>query len=72
MFLTLFVILAVAVLYWIPVRRWMARWGTTPSDLTRFMAGIARHVDCVKEIPVGKKLTNGGQISRQPLRSRAA
>ena len=38
MFRTLFVILAV-VLYWFPVRRWMARWGTTPSDLTRVMAG---------------------------------
>ena len=36
---TLFVILALAVLYWFPVRRWMARWGTTPSDLTRAMAG---------------------------------
>ena len=36
---TLFVILAVAVLYWFPVRRWMARWGTTPSDLRRVMAG---------------------------------
>ena len=45
MFPTLFVILAVAVLYWIPVRRWMARWGTTPSDLTRVMAGDSLIVD---------------------------
>jgi hypothetical protein len=36
---TLFVILALAVLYWFPVRRWMGRWGTTPSDLIRVMAG---------------------------------
>jgi hypothetical protein len=36
---TLFVILALAALYWFPVRSWMARWGTTPSDLIRVMAG---------------------------------
>jgi hypothetical protein len=38
---TLFVTLAFAVLYWFPTRRWMNRWGTTPSDLTRVMAGDA-------------------------------
>ena len=36
---TLLVILALAALYWFPVRRWMNRWGATPSDLTRAMAG---------------------------------
>jgi len=36
---TLLVILALAVLYWFPIRRWMNRWGTSPSDLTRVMAG---------------------------------
>ena len=36
---TLLVILALAALYWFPVRRWMNRWGATPSDLTREMAG---------------------------------
>jgi len=45
MFPTLFVILALAVLYWFPVRRWMARWGTAPSDLTRVMAGDGLIVD---------------------------
>ena len=35
----LIVALTLVVLYWFPVRRWMARWGTTPSDLTRVMAG---------------------------------
>ena len=45
MFPTLFVILALALLYWFPVRRWMARWGTTPSDLTRIMAGDSLIVD---------------------------
>ena len=45
MFPTLFVILALAVMYWFPVRRWMARWGTTPSDLTRVMAGDGLIVD---------------------------
>src|SRR5687767_13936310 len=45
MFPTLFVILALAVLYWFPVRRWMARWGTTPPDLTRIMAGDSLIVD---------------------------
>jgi pimeloyl-ACP methyl ester carboxylesterase len=38
--LTVLVMLTtVAVLYWFPMRRWMSRWGTTPSDLTRVMAG---------------------------------
>ena len=41
MLLLLFVILAFSVVYWFPVRRWMSRWGTTPSDLTRVMAGDA-------------------------------
>ena len=45
MFPTLFVIFALALLYWFPVRRWMARWGTTPSDLTRVMAGDSLIVD---------------------------
>ena len=36
---TLLVIFPLAVLYWLPVRRWMSRWGTTPSDLARVMAG---------------------------------
>ena len=36
---TLLVILTLAVLYWFPIRRWMSRWGTTPSDLARVMAG---------------------------------
>ena len=36
---TLLAILTLAVLYWFPMRRWMARWGATPSDLTRVMAG---------------------------------
>ncbi len=31
----------IAALYWFPVRRWMRRWGATPSDLTRVMAGDA-------------------------------
>jgi hypothetical protein len=38
---TLFVTLAASVLYWFPIRRWMSRWGATPSDLTRAMAGDA-------------------------------
>ena len=33
--------LALALLYWFPVRRWMNRWGATPSDLARVMAGDA-------------------------------
>lgn len=37
--LRLFVILTLAVLYWFPLRRWFARWGTTPDDLTRVMIG---------------------------------
>ena len=36
---TLLVILTLGVLYWFPIRRWMSRWGTTPSDLARMMAG---------------------------------
>ena len=36
---TLLVIVTGLLLYWFPMRRWMSRWGTTPSDLTRVMAG---------------------------------
>jgi hypothetical protein len=36
---SLFVALLLALLYWFPVRRWMARWGDTSSELTRNMAG---------------------------------
>ena len=32
-------VLIVAALYWFPIRRWMNRWGATPSDLARVMAG---------------------------------
>ncbi len=39
MLLTILVILAFAALYWVPVRRWMSRWGTTAADLARVMAG---------------------------------
>lgn len=42
---TLLVLLILAVLYWLPIRRWMSRWGTTPSDLTRVMAGDGLLVD---------------------------
>jgi hypothetical protein len=38
---TLLVIVTCALLYWFPIRRWMSRWGATPSDLTRAMAGDA-------------------------------
>jgi len=38
---TLFVVLTFSILYWFPIRRWMSRWGATPSDLTRVMAGDA-------------------------------
>jgi hypothetical protein len=38
---TLFVMLTFSTLYWFPIRRWMSRWGTTPSDLARVMAGDA-------------------------------
>ena len=41
MLATLFVVLILAVLYWFPVRRWFARWGTTPEELTRAMTGDA-------------------------------
>jgi hypothetical protein len=42
---TLLVILTAAALYWFPLRRWMSRWGTTPSDLARVMAGDRLLVD---------------------------
>ena len=41
----LLMIVAFAVLYWFPMRRWMSRWGTTPSDRTRVMAGDSLLVD---------------------------
>ena len=36
---TLIVAITLVVLYWFPVRRWMARWGATSADLNRVMAG---------------------------------
>lgn len=36
---TLLVVVALAALYWFPVRRWFGRWGTTDEDLARVMAG---------------------------------
>jgi hypothetical protein len=45
MLLTFLVIIALALLYWFPLRRWFARWGATPGDLTRVMAGDALIVD---------------------------
>jgi hypothetical protein len=36
---TLLALLAAAVLYWFPIRRWMNHWGARPSDLARVMAG---------------------------------
>jgi hypothetical protein len=42
---TLLVILTLAVLYWFPIRRWMSRWGATPADLSRVMAGDSLLVD---------------------------
>jgi len=41
MFLTVLVIVVVALLYWFPVRRWFGHWGTTPDELIRPMAGDA-------------------------------
>ena len=38
---TLLVFLALATSYWFPVRRWFGRWGTTPDERTRTMAGDA-------------------------------
>jgi hypothetical protein len=42
---TLVIALTLAVLYWFPIRRWMGRWGTTSSDLSRVMAGDPLIVD---------------------------
>src|SRR5690242_3310520 len=44
--LTLLVALATGlILYWFPIRRWMSRWGTTPSNLRRIMAGDGLLID---------------------------
>jgi len=42
---TLFVIFILAVVYWFPIRQWMSRWGATPSDRMRVMAGDSLLVD---------------------------
>lgn len=39
MLATLLATVALAVVYWFPVRRWFARWGTTVDDLARVMPG---------------------------------
>jgi hypothetical protein len=45
MLVIILAILTLAVLYWFPIRRWVSRWGTTPSDLARVMAGDGLLVD---------------------------
>jgi hypothetical protein len=42
---TLLVFFTFSALYWFPLRGWMSRWGTTPPDLTRVMAGDRLLVD---------------------------
>ena len=42
---TFLIIVTLAMLYWFPLRRWMNRWGTTPSELSRVMAGDALLAD---------------------------
>ncbi|HKV99295.1 MAG TPA: hypothetical protein VJN96_05700 [Vicinamibacterales bacterium] len=42
---TFLLTVAFAALYWFPIRWWMSRWGTRPSDLTRVMAGDGLLVD---------------------------
>lgn len=39
MLLTTLALTFVMLLYWFPIRRWMNRWGTTPLDVERVMAG---------------------------------
>lgn len=39
------ILVTLVLLYWFPVRRWFGRWGTTPPDLARVMAGDAAVVD---------------------------
>ena len=34
-------VLALSAVYWLPVRRWFSRWGTTPEELARVMPGDA-------------------------------
>ena len=34
-------VLTLAAAYWFPIRRWFARWGTTPAELERAMPGDA-------------------------------
>jgi hypothetical protein len=41
----LVVALALGVVYWYPIRRWMNRWGATSSDLARAMPGDGLIVD---------------------------
>jgi hypothetical protein len=40
-----FFTIALAVVYWFPLRKWFGRWGTTPADLTRVMTADADVVD---------------------------
>ena len=37
--LTLAATAVAGLIYWFPVRRWMGRWGATPDELARRMAG---------------------------------
>jgi len=39
MFTTFLLLITLVVLYWFPLRRWFARWGTTPDERMRVMPG---------------------------------
>ena len=38
-------LLALGVVYWLPIRRWFMAWGASTADLTRTMTGDAVLVD---------------------------
>jgi len=73
---TILVILTAAVLYWFPIRRWMSRWGTTPSDLARVVASLVpRHADRKSRILIveGDAAASGSLahlMEREPLELR--
>jgi len=53
--LTFLVLATIALLYWFPVRNWIARWGATPDERTRRMPGDA--------LIVNPTHTGGGAIT---------
>src|SRR3954463_4490970 len=59
--------LVLAAVYWLPVRRWFSRWGTTPEEFERVMPGDALISDpSAMSAPDGRRCPADVRLRRSP------